>query len=95
MADIEIVSETEQANAWAFHVRVFDGGKKHDYRVTLSWVDYDLWCRGRIAPQKVVHGAFLFLLKHEPADAILSSFDCAIIRRYFPQVDHEINKYFP
>lgn len=94
MADIEIVTETEQANNWLFHVRVFDAGKTHNYQTTLSWVDYDLWCRGRIAPEKVVHAAFAFLLANEPADAILASFDCAIIRRYFPKVDQEISRYF-
>jgi len=94
MADIEIVTETEQANNWLFEVRVFDGGRTHDYKATLSWADYDLWCRGRIAPQMVVRAAFLFLLDHEPAAAILSSFDCSIIRRYFPQVDQTIGQYF-
>lgn len=94
MADIEIVTETEQANGWLYHVRVFDGGKKHEYQATLSWADYDLWCRGRIAPQKVVHAAFLFLLAHEPASEILEQFDCAIIRRYFPKVDQQISRYF-
>lgn len=94
MADIEIVTETEEANCWSYHVRVFDSGKKHEHQVTLSWADYDLWCRGRVAPQKVVHAAFLFLLAHEPADAILANFDCSVIRRYFPKVDQEIGRYF-
>ena len=62
------------------------------YQVTLSWPDYDLWSHGRVAPEKVVHAAFEFLLAHEPATSILSKFDCSLIRRYFPEVDAELPK---
>lgn len=87
MAEIEVLTETELANAWRYAVRVFDAGRTHDYDVTLSWADYDLWCRGQVAPERVVHGAFEFLLEREPAGSILSRFDCSVIRRYFPEVD--------
>ena len=49
--------------------------------------------RGRVAPQRVVHAAFGFLLSKEPASSILAKFDCSIIRRYFPEVDKEIGQY--
>jgi len=90
MAEIEIVTENEAGNRWTYHVRVFDGGRKYDHQVTLSWADYDLWCRGRLAPEKVVKAAFAFLLSMEPASAILPRFDCSVIRRYFPEVDQQI-----
>ena len=90
MAEIEVVTETESAKGWAYHVRVFDAGRTHDYQTTLSWADYDLWCRGRIPPEKVVKAAFAFLLTREPASAILPKFDCSVIRRYFPDVDKQI-----
>ena len=90
MADIEVGIETEAANHWAYDVSVFDGGRKHDYRVTLSFQDYDLWSRGRVSPSRVVESAFEFLLANEPASAIMSKFDCSVIRRYFPKVDQEL-----
>ena len=95
MADIEILTETEQPNHWAYQVRVFSQGRTHDHHVTLNWSDYDLWCKGRIPPEKVVKAAFAFLLDREEARQILSRFDCSVIRRYFPQVDQQINRYFP
>ncbi len=90
MADIEVGQETEQANHWAYTVRVFDNGRAHDFVVTLSFQDYDLWSRGRVAPSRVIDAAFRFLLANEPATAILPKFDCSVIRRYFPQVDREL-----
>ena len=90
MADIEVGTETEAANHWAYGVSVFDGGRKRDHRVTLSFQDYDLWSRGRVSPSRVVESAFEFLLANEPASAIMSKFDCSVIRRYFPKVDQEL-----
>lgn len=90
MADIEVSDESEHSNHWAYAVSVFDGGRKHDYAVTLSFQDYDLWSRGRVAPSRVVEAAFSFLLENEPASSIMPKFDCSVIRRYFPDVDREL-----
>ncbi len=93
MATIQIHSEQESNRGWSFAVRVEDDGDIHDYDVTLSWADYDLWSRGQVAPEKVVRAAFEFLLDREPPTAILQKFDCAVIRRYFPEVDKEIGSF--
>jgi len=90
MADIEVGTETEHDTHWAYQVRVFDGGRTHDFAVTLSFQDYDLWSRGRVAPSRVVEAAFSFLLKNEPATSIMNKFDCSVIRRYFPAVDQQL-----
>ena len=90
MPTIEIGAETEGQNNWSYDVRVSDDGKQYDYRVTLSWSDYDLWSHGRVAPEKVVRAAFEFLLQREPASKILPKFDCSLIRRYFAEVDREL-----
>ena len=87
MADIEIGQETEGDGHWTYEVRVYADGKRHRYDVTLDWSDYDLWSKGRVAPQHVVRAAFEFLLDREPASSILGKFDCSVIRRYFPDVD--------
>lgn len=94
MADIEIGQEQEQDNQWHYEVTVYDAGRTHRYDVTLSYSDYDLWSHGRVAPSRVVEAAFEFLLKNEPASAIMSRFDCSVIRRYFPQVDQQLPKMF-
>lgn len=93
MAEIEILTETEAARSWVFEVRIFDAGRRHDYRLTLGWADYDLWCRGRLAPQQVARAVMAFLLSREPASAILPTFDCSVVRRYFPEVDKEIGQF--
>lgn len=92
MAEIEVGTETENANHWAYDVRVFDAGKTHAYAVTLSFSDYDHWSRGRVPPSRVVERAFEFLLQREPATSIMPRFDCSVIRRYFPEVDKELPK---
>jgi hypothetical protein len=93
MPTIHIGPETDDKarRCWGYEVRVTDdAGGSHDYRVTLSWSDYDLWSHGRIAPEKVVHAVFRYLLQREGPDRILSKFDCGVVRRYFPQVDREL-----
>ena len=92
MAEIEIGEEVEGSNHWSYQVYVYDGGKRYCHDVTLSWSDYDLWSRGKAAPEHVVKAAFVFLLAREPASSILSKFDCSIIRRYFAEVDSELPK---
>ncbi|MCC6683007.1 MAG: hypothetical protein IT445_19070 [Phycisphaeraceae bacterium] len=90
MPEIEVTQEREGTNQWSYTVRVFEAGRRHEYAVTLGFSDYDLWCRGRAAPSRVVEQAFAFLLEREPADAILKRFDCSVIRRYFPEVDRNL-----
>lgn len=92
MANIVIGTETEGRNNWAYNVRVVEAGREYDYSVTLNWMDYDLWCHGRVAPERVVRAIFEYLLAREPAAAILSKFDCSLVRRYFPQIDAELPK---
>lgn len=89
---IHIGTETEGANRWTYEVRIAQDGQTFDYQVSLGWADYDLWSHGRVAPERVVRAAFEFLLAHESASSIMAKFDCAVIRRYFPEVDAELPK---
>ena len=91
-AEIEIGPETQGKNCWTYQVRVFQGGQTFDYDVTLGWMDYDLWSHGRVAPNRVVRAIFEFLLSRESALSILPRFDCALVRRYFPEGDGELPK---
>ena len=89
-ATIDIGTETEGKNHWAYEVRVREGESAYEYRVTLSWSDYDLWSHGRVAPERVVRAALAYLLEKESAPSIPPKFDCSILRRYFPEVDQEL-----
>ncbi len=92
MPEIAIETEEESARGWRFGVTVHQNGRTFTYAVTLSWSDYDLWSHGQLAPQRVVRAAFEFLLGRESPSEIFSKFDCAVIRRYFPEVDRELPK---
>lgn len=92
MAKIDVKTEEDSPRGWLFGVELDDGGDALSYTVTLNWSDYDLWSRGQVAPERVVRAAFEFLLQREPAASILPKFDCALIRRYFPEVDRELPK---
>ncbi len=87
---ITVEREVEGSNHWTYEVAVQQDGRRHDYRVTLSWADYDLWSHGRVAPERVVQKAFAFLLERESPQMILGRFDCSVIRRYFPEVDRKL-----
>lgn len=92
MANIDIQSVTETGNGWSYEVKLDQGSSQHQYSVTLSRSDYDQWSNGQVQPEQVIRAAFDFLLEREPASAILSQFDCSVIRRYFPEVDRELPK---
>lgn len=92
MPTIHVKTETETERGWKFGVELDDAGRTHEFDVTLSWSDYDHWTHGQVAPERVIKAAFGFLLEREPASAILRSFDCAVMRRYFPEVDRELPK---
>ena len=87
-ADIQVLTEKDINNGWLFTVRVTDpDGSQSEYETTLSWADYDLWCRGSAPPERVVAALFTFLLQRENKKEILSRFDAALVRRYFRDVD--------
>lgn len=90
MTTIHVQTEEDSPRGWLFRVEITDGSQSYEYAVTLSWSDYDHWGHGRVSPEKVVRAAMEFLLERESAEQILSRFDCAVIRRYFPEVDREL-----
>ena len=92
MHTIHIDHETEVHQGWCYQVRVISAGEEHRFQVTMSWAEHDWWSHGRVPPEKVVRAAMLFLLEREPVEAIFKKFDCAVIRRYFPEVDQELPK---
>ncbi|MCC7145584.1 MAG: hypothetical protein IT443_03990 [Phycisphaeraceae bacterium] len=87
MARIEIGREIEEDRRWRYEVAVHEGAARHDVQITLSWSDYDLWSHGRVPPHRVVWTVVKFLLDRQPAGEMHKKFDCAAVRRLYPELD--------
>ena len=73
-----------------------DGGGEFDSSDTVS--DIGGGCADRIAggadPEHLVRESFAFLLKREPKESILASFDLTVIARYFPEYERAMAERF-
>lgn len=90
MTSIEIKTEEDSPRGWRFRVLVEVDQTRRELTVTLSWSDYDHWSHGRIAPERVAQAAVSYLLSRDPENPVDGDFDCAVIRRRFPEVDREL-----
>lgn len=95
MAQIEIVSEQEQPTGWIFEIRMLDEhGSLHNYRLTMSWADYNLWSPdGADEPQQVAIAVLAYLASRLPASEIRPGFDASLVRRMFDDADDSIPRY--
>ncbi|MBL4700420.1 hypothetical protein JYU15_00500 [bacterium AH-315-I18] len=87
MATIHIGEESEGANCWQYQVQVQTRRKCHQFVITLNWLDYDHWSHGREAPCVVVKAIMRFVLDQQPPEEISPKFDCAAVRRCYPELD--------
>ncbi len=90
MPKIDVKTEQDTPRGWTFIVAVGDGGRTSEHHVTLSWSDYDHWSRGRVAPQRVAAAVVAYAMEHGGAGALDEKFDCARVRRRWPQIDREL-----
>ena len=91
MATIE-VQRTDHDDTYEFQVTVKEGRGETHHRGTLRRDAYEQLSGGKVSPEALVTESFRFLLEREPKEAILSSFDLAIISHYFPEYEREIAK---
>lgn len=91
MADIEVKS-TDLGTKYEFQVTVQEEGSATQHRVTLNKADYERLAGGKASPDALVIESFRFLLKREPKESILRSFDLTVIGRYFPEYERVIGK---
>jgi hypothetical protein len=89
MAEIQVHVETE-AQAYACTVTVAEGGRTTTHRVTVDKTDYQRLTGGKVPPARLVEASFAFLLKREPKESILRSFNLMTIQRYFPEYESQI-----
>lgn len=80
-----------QASGWRCTVTVGDdpGATRHEVAVDQATLT-DLAPDATV--EHLVMASFEFLLEHEPREAIMRSFDLAVIGRYFPTYPDEIRR---
>ena len=92
MAQIE-VERVEQDEPPSFRVRVTDDdGSSAAYMVTLSTADQERLAAGYPSDEAFVLACLEFLLKREPKESILRSFDISEISTYFPEFEAMISR---
>ncbi len=58
-----------------------------NHTVSLNEQYYKQLTNGAVLPDRLIRESFMFLLEHEPQQAILDTFDLPIISRYFPEYE--------
>ena len=86
MARIEVEGE----GGGPFTVRVEAGAARHSYQVE---VPADLAERLGAPAAEVARATLAFLLDREPPAAIMTSFACTVVPRYFPEYEAALPSY--
>lgn len=87
------VEQTGHADPLMFQVTVAGEQRQQRHEVSISRADYQRLTGGEFSPEHLIKAAFLFLLDHEPPEAIMSSFNVDIISFYFPEFESELPRY--
>jgi hypothetical protein len=82
--------EVKSSGGDAYTVAVEEGGSRSEHTVTLRKEYYHRLTDGKSSPEELIRRSFEFLLKREPKESILSSFDLSVIQRYFPEYENDI-----
>jgi len=85
-----VETERDEPGGWRFTLRLRNEAGESVHEVRLAWADHELWSHGRLGPAKVIEALGRFLLARQPRDTIKPSFDAAVVRRRFPEVDTEL-----
>jgi hypothetical protein len=78
------------ADCWTCDVRVADDDSRSRHTVRVRREDLARLDPAAVDPSDLVRRSFVFLLRHEPKESILASFDLPVIGRYFPGFESEI-----
>ncbi len=95
MATIDVISETEQDGGWEFEVVVRAGEESPDRtcRLQLSWVDYEFWSGGSVAPSRVGGAVVRYLIETHPEEGLPAALDASTARRRHPDIDERLRAY--
>lgn len=84
MAKITAQRTATRADGWDFLVQVEDGDGKTQHSVYVPEEYYRSISRGRVKPEELVKHSFVFLLRNESKESIMSEFELPVIQKYFP-----------
>jgi len=91
MTAIEVDCQSS-ADGWTCDVGVADDESRSRHTVRVRPADLARLDPAATDPTDLVHRSFEFLLRHEPKESILTSFDLPLISRYFPDYETEIRR---
>lgn len=90
MSAVHITLQNTTPDGWNFLVSL----ENAEFSVTLE-KDYWKGLTGSSGePSELVRRSFLFLLKHEPKESILRSFNLKKIQQYFPEYEKTMRAHF-
>lgn len=97
MTDIQVSCEpVGPGEGWRCSVRVADRGRTASFDVTArdpsGYLPPGADATNEAEIDRLVSETFVFLLEREPVSSILSSFDLAVVTRYFPEYPAEIRR---
>ena len=78
------------ADGWTCDVGIADDASRSRHTVSVKAGDLARLDPAAIEPTDLVRRSFTFLLRREPKESILPSFDLTVISRYFPEYESEI-----
>jgi hypothetical protein len=79
------------ADGWTCDVGVVDDSRSR-HTVRLRREDLARLDPAAVDPSDLVRRSFVYLLRHEPKESILASFDLPLIGRYYPGYEAEIRR---
>lgn len=91
MREIKILLKEKDEKGWEFEVEVKEGASASRYQVILRKDYYQKLTGGKGDLSDLVKRSFEFLLKREPKESILSSFDLSLVQKYFPEYEKMIS----
>jgi hypothetical protein len=91
MTAIELDCQSS-ADGWTCDVTVADDDSRTRHTVRVRRADLARIDPAAVDPSDVVRRSFAFLLRNEPKESILASFDLPLISRYFPDYEAEIRR---
>ncbi len=79
-------------DGWTCDVGIADDASRSRHTVRVKAGDLARLDPGAIEPTDLVRRSFAFLLRREPKESILASFDLTVISRYFADYESEIGR---
>jgi hypothetical protein len=79
-------------DGWTCDVGIADDASRSRHTVSVKAGDLARLDPAAIEPTDLVRRSFAFLLRREPKESILPSFDLTVISRYFPEYESEIGR---